>query len=193
LFPARNILALKRQKTISEFLSNAKTFNQKASFQCAGPPWCHEDSHFSADLKDMPSFYGTVGRLNAKDVPFWDNKNNIPHLYEQWLKKLILYKSNISLAEKYTTKSILDNAHLPLLLNNAISRCIAKDRLDILYLNYTKNCQHLGRTVTHVDFFTDLQQCTQRQDTTNRQFIIPPGFLARKGFQNKDRKKCKPV
>ena len=79
----------KRQKTISEYLSNAKKMAQQENFVCAGSPWCSKNTHFSKDLCDMKGILGKVGKYNANDVPLWVRENANKEIIEVWLKKLI--------------------------------------------------------------------------------------------------------
>ena len=43
--------------------------------ECAGPPWCDDDNHFHALMKDMVGEIGEVGRL-ASNAVVWDEKKD---------------------------------------------------------------------------------------------------------------------
>ena len=60
-------------KSIADILVNIKKISRNPKFECAGKPWCRDDTHFTKDLSEMKGLCKKIGQLNARFVPLDNN------------------------------------------------------------------------------------------------------------------------
>src|SRR6185503_7988342 len=99
----------KNLRSIKKILTNTKKINNLAHFQCAGKPWCHNNQHFSKDLKDMGKEFTVVGTINANYVAHPTRTSSVYPVLQKWAKFLLIYKYGLSNYNETLNKRFEDN------------------------------------------------------------------------------------
>ena len=158
----------KNLRSIKKILTNTKKINNLAHFQCAGEPWCHNNQHFSKDLKDMGKEFTAVGTINANYVPHPTRTSSVYPVLEKWAKFLLIYKHGLSNYNETLNKRFEDN-YVNIYSKQSILITTTKKRMNELSNPFINS--HI---LDENRFFTALEKCAERYATKTYRTAPPP-------------------